>query len=241
MKTTTGKGIAGVIGAWLLVKAQEFIEYVGSVEVIDWSVVGSTAVSELTAGAIALVALFVNLEPAKPAQKPYKRLNPEIDNEPLDTFDTPVRADVGQNTVTTLKPTKNWFSDAELDCKCPDLAGCDYRGMHQTVMAMVNDLRERFGPLVVTSGYRCPQHNVNVGGSSDSYHVKGMAIDLKSPTVSAVELYRYMDNKYPRQYGLGLYKTFIHVDCRSGIWARKTGPDKSWRQFSMDAADVALA
>ena len=40
-------------------------------------------------------------------------------------------------------------------------------------------LREIVGSITVTSGYRTPKFNNLVGGSANSYHVKGIAADIK--------------------------------------------------------------
>lgn len=40
-------------------------------------------------------------------------------------------------------------------------------------------LREAYGkPIIVTSGYRCPELNVKVGGAKNSQHSKGQAADI---------------------------------------------------------------
>ena len=36
-------------------------------------------------------------------------------------------------------------------------------------------------PIIVTSGYRCPEVNRHVGGSSTSMHVQGLACDFIAP------------------------------------------------------------
>ena len=36
-------------------------------------------------------------------------------------------------------------------------------------------------PIIITSGYRCPEVNRNVGGSSTSMHVQGLAADFICP------------------------------------------------------------
>lgn len=139
----------------------------------------------------------------------------------------------GQPDISYPAPTpraKQWFTNAELECKGQN-CDCEYPGMSNQVMAIANDLRNKFGPLVVTSGYRCPIHNQEVGGSSSSYHVRGRAIDLKSTDASSTDLYRYLTTKYVGMYGFGRYKTFVHIDDRTDSWARKPGPDQGWQAF----------
>ena len=140
---------------------------------------------------------------------------------------------------STQRPVKkNWFSDAELDCKCQDLPSCDYRGMDSETLKVANELREQFGVLIVNSGYRCPEHNKNEGGSESSYHLKSKAMDVRSPTVHPSVMYRWLNAKYPNKYGFGNYEKFIHLDTRSDSWARKSAPVKPWRSYEMP--DISL-
>ena len=45
---------------------------------------------------------------------------------------------------------------------------------------LLEEIRDEFGkPIVVNSGYRSPEHNKNIGGAKNSYHVKGMAADIR--------------------------------------------------------------
>ena len=51
--------------------------------------------------------------------------------------------------------------------------------MHELVH-ILQQLRDLLGgPLIVRSGYRCPPHNVAVGGSPSSYHTLGLAADVR--------------------------------------------------------------
>ena len=45
-------------------------------------------------------------------------------------------------------------------------------------MKFLEPVRERFGPLWITSGYRCPQLNKAIGGSDTSAHMHGCAADF---------------------------------------------------------------
>ena len=57
----------------------------------------------------------------------------------------------------------------------------------------LDELRRLYGhPIIITSGYRCPELNKAVGGKSNSQHVKGQAADLKYDP----ELLQFIINNY---------------------------------------------
>ena len=77
-------------------------------------------------------------------------------------------------------------------------------------------IERHFGrQVVVSSGYRDPGHNADVGGADDSYHMKCMASDIFIPGVSTRSL---IAAAYRERLvgGLGCYpgRTFIHIDVR---------------------------
>jgi hypothetical protein len=39
-------------------------------------------------------------------------------------------------------------------------------------------IRKQFGPLIISSGYRCPDLNAKIGGAKDSAHMYGCAADF---------------------------------------------------------------
>lgn len=50
---------------------------------------------------------------------------------------------------------------------------------------VLEPLRQHIGkPLVISSGYRCPQVNTLVGGVKNSQHMKGEAADLRIPSLT---------------------------------------------------------
>jgi len=53
---------------------------------------------------------------------------------------------------------------------------------------VVQKVRDHFGPTVINSGYRSPELNEAVGGSSRSQHCKGEAADIEVPGVPNAEL-----------------------------------------------------
>lgn len=46
------------------------------------------------------------------------------------------------------------------------------------LMALLEEVRLLSGPLMVSSGYRCPALNVAAGGATDSAHTLGLAADI---------------------------------------------------------------
>ena len=54
------------------------------------------------------------------------------------------------------------------------------------VQDLRNFIKKEFGdvPLIITSGYRCKELNALVGGDVDSFHLRGMALDIRVPGFS---------------------------------------------------------
>ena len=85
-------------------------------------------------------------------------------------------------------------------------------------------LRGEKAILSIGSGCRCVQHNRDVGGSPNSQHLYFRAIDgsliIKQTDgvyieIPSIDIYNYVDAKYPDSLGLGCYPTFVHIDSRS--------------------------
>ena len=58
---------------------------------------------------------------------------------------------------------------------------------------VLEPIRERFGPVIITSGYRGPELNRIVGSSSSSQHPKGEAADIEVPGMSNGDLARWIE------------------------------------------------
>jgi uncharacterized protein YcbK (DUF882 family) len=102
-----------------------------------------------------------------------------------------------------------YFTREEIACNC----GCGFDDMAAETLAIADDVREFVGkPITPSSGCRCAIWNAKVGGAENSMHTKGMAMDL--PVDNPKQVYDYLTKKYAGRYGFGLYKTFVHVDCR---------------------------
>ena len=55
------------------------------------------------------------------------------------------------------------------------------QNLERLVANVLDPQREAWGkPIVVTSGYRCPELNKAVGGAKNSHHMQGMAADIST-------------------------------------------------------------
>lgn len=108
------------------------------------------------------------------------------------------------------------FTRSEVACKC----GCGFDTFDAETAKIADEAREFVGkPITPSSVCRCESHNKNEGGARNSYHLKGRAIDL--PCNNPKALYDYLCNKYPNNYGFGLYLSFVHIDTRDGVWRKE--------------------
>lgn len=100
------------------------------------------------------------------------------------------------------------FRAEELACPCGE---CDRIVVHWALVELLQRMRWRIGrPLTITSGFRCPSHNEEIGGATASLHVFGMAADVQCSGLSPKQLADVADNCGAG--GLGLYDRHLHVD-----------------------------
>lgn len=116
-----------------------------------------------------------------------------------------------------------YFSEREFACHhCWQLPK---GGLEPNLIRILDEARERAGvPIIVSSGYRCLEHNRAIGGAAQSYHMRGMAADVYSNDISSDELHEVI---YKVMQGLGIKGghqyyppgrgDFVHVDTR-GEW-----------------------
>lgn len=102
-----------------------------------------------------------------------------------------------------------YFSRKEFACKC----GCGFDAVDTELLDVLTDVREKFGPVTITSGNRCPKHNAAVGGVHNSKHTKGIAADIQTPA-SPKHVQDYLEAKYSGKYGIGRYTSWTHIDVR---------------------------
>ena len=93
--------------------------------------------------------------------------------------------------------------------------------------------------IVITSGYRSPEHNEAVGGARNSYHMRGMALDIAMNGTTWEERLTFVRAAFSVGFrGIGLYfpsrdgGEFIHVD---------TGPQRQWGPTGYSASQYDAA
>lgn len=115
-----------------------------------------------------------------------------------------------------MKLSKNFFS-GEFDCKCKRTS-CKKGYYPLAIVDLIKALQELRDiiacPIKIVSGYRCEAHNKKVGGAPESYHVKGMAVDIEIPKIGKEKLLEAV-KKVKRIKGIGIYPTWIHLDIRA--------------------------
>lgn len=110
---------------------------------------------------------------------------------------------------------EQYFTDDELRCKC-----CEKLVIDLDFRTRLNNARALAGfAFVVTSGYRCEQHNQAVGSTSTN-HVLGKAADIKCTNGwTRYAIVRAMIEANMMGIGIGNY--FIHCDTNRtdhAIW-----------------------
>lgn len=100
----------------------------------------------------------------------------------------------------------------------------DYDVRAIDIMAGVYRMLETTEPLSVVSGYRSPATNAMLrrksrGVARDSYHTKGMAIDMQMRSRSARGIAKVAQSLGAG--GVGSYRSFTHID---------SGPVRTWRR-----------
>lgn len=122
-----------------------------------------------------------------------------------------------------IKPALKEISYFMRDWRRDEVINYDRRNID--ILAAAHRLMETTEPYTLLSGYRSAKTNAmlrsnNRGVASNSYHIKGMAADvrLKSRSVSQMT----SAGKACNSGGVGKYNgsNFVHMDC---------GPVRSWR------------
>lgn len=113
------------------------------------------------------------------------------------------------------------FHRGEFNCKC----GCGRADMQVKFMEQLQSLRNLWNkPMIITSGFRCPDHPVEKAKSTSGTHAMGIAADIGVSGADAIRLLRMaIDAGFT---GIGVQQKgagrFIHLDTRAdspALWS----------------------
>lgn len=110
--------------------------------------------------------------------------------------------------LTALSPH---FKVSEFACS----DGTDTVFVSPTLLSVLEKIRVHFGkPVKINSGYRTEAKNKAVGGAAYSQHKYGLAADIIINGVPPAKVAEYAETLLPNTGGIGIYKTFTHIDVR---------------------------
>ena len=115
-----------------------------------------------------------------------------------------------------------YFKYSEFNCKC---GKCERpEGVpSKELVDILTKIRKHYNqPVVINSGYRCEAHNKAVGGSANSQHFKGSAVDFIVKNTPTESVWEYVLEKWGDEpLGLAIkrnksniYAGFVHIDTR---------------------------
>ncbi len=112
--------------------------------------------------------------------------------------------------LNKIKITENFHLN-EFECR-----HCKSVKLHPELLSKLQVLRTTLNkPLIVNSGYRCPIHNKNVGGATQSQHLEGTAADINIHSIDMPIEGIALIAESKGFTGIGLYNNFIHLDVRA--------------------------
>ena len=114
------------------------------------------------------------------------------------------------------------FSESEFKCK-----HCGKVEMQPNFMGELQHLRNAYGkPMIITSGYRCPDHPIEARKAIPGAHASGQAADI---AVQGADAYALLKLAFTLDFtGIGVQQKgggrFIHLDTlrlppRPNVWS----------------------
>lgn len=133
--------------------------------------------------------------------------------------DAPVETDTNVGSTGTFWDSIRYWSREEFRCRCGEHHApyCDGFPAEpdQTLVELLDDIRAHFGrPAIRSSGLRCPQHNRDSKGVSNSKHLTGKAMDfyIDGITGAAVVAFAMAD---PRcKFAYVIEGNYVHVEVK---------------------------
>lgn len=99
------------------------------------------------------------------------------------------------------------------------------------LQCFLDDLREKLGkPIFINSAYRTIDVNLAAKGVGNSYHLKGLAADIRVPGMNPVTLKAFIGQNYCAGGYVELiaYSTFVHVAINRSHWLSYVCKQFNW-------------
>jgi len=108
--------------------------------------------------------------------------------------------------------------DQDLDYFTKKEFACQHtgeNGIKDTFLLKLDLLRARCGfPFIITSGYRSPEHPIELRKEKAGTHAQGIAADIKVST--AQQRYTLVEEAIKMGFGgIGIHSVFVHIDMRN--------------------------
>jgi uncharacterized protein YcbK (DUF882 family) len=140
-------------------------------------------------------------------------------------------------TVKVYSRAKDGLTKLTTNFKVNEFAcsdGTDTVFIAEGLVSVLQQIRSHFGASVtINSAYRTEAHNKSVGGATYSQHKYGLAADIVVKGQTPLAVAQYVQTLLPSSGGIGLYKTFTHVDVRAAKsrWDCTSGSQKAVTKF----------
>lgn len=89
------------------------------------------------------------------------------------------------------------------------------------LVAILDILRNKIGKaVIITSGYRTPEWNKKCDGAKYSYHMRGMAADIRVTEMEPKQVASILNGIIPNECGIIVYNGWVHIDTRSNKYRK---------------------
>lgn len=110
-----------------------------------------------------------------------------------------------------------YWTRAEFKCRCGEYHTPYCNGYpvepDRKLVELADEVRAHFGrPGIRSSGIRCPWHNRDCGGVSNSRHISGKALDFRIAGKTSAEVLAYVQTLPQVRYAYAIDGDYIHMD-----------------------------
>lgn len=128
-----------------------------------------------------------------------------------------------RSVIASEEAPRDWWQNIrywtreEFKCRCGEYHApyCDgYPAEPDRILVELADqVRAHFGkPGIRSSGLRCPRHNRDCGGVTNSRHLSGKALDFRIQATPAAQVLAYVQTLPQVRYAYAIDQDYIHMD-----------------------------